>query len=150
MILYRLAKEKFAHSLQASGAANRWNLQHQFVLYTSTSLSLCALELLAHTGGIRPLGNFKVMTIETDNDLSVESLETTQLPEHWNNLGTYYHTQNIGSTWYSSSSYLALEVPSAIIPQEKNILLNTIHINFKDKVKLKSIDDFFWDERFPQ
>ena len=59
MIVYRLTHAKYADQLSSSGAANRWNQAFQFVIYCSENISLCALELLAHTNGIRS-NNFQI------------------------------------------------------------------------------------------
>ena len=147
-MVYRLSHERYAHRLQASGAANRWNRNRQFVLYTSENLSLCALELLAHTGGVRPAGSFKVMCIKISH-AAIEKIPLAQLPESWNTLSAYHLSQEIGSAWYEASRSLILSVPSAIIPSENNMILNTSHPDFAANVELSGVEDFFWDNRFP-
>ncbi len=42
---------------------------------------------------------------------------------------------------------MILRVPSAVIPQEYNYIINTRHPDFLTKVKLLRIEDYFWDER---
>lgn len=147
MILYRLAQEKFA-KLQASGMANRWNRSEQYILYTSFSISLCALELLAHTNGFRPVGTFKIMHIEVP-DAPVREVRPNELPDAWQQLAAYSLTQSIGSDWYTRMDHLLLKVPSAMVPSECNYAINTRHPDFEQQVRLVRVEDFFWDERFP-
>ena len=149
MIVYRLSHAKYATSLNSSGAANRWNRAFQFVIYCSENISLCALELLAHTNGIRPAGEFKVMEIEIKNPVGVKAIDAKELPENWHQLHSYAQTQMIGSEWYESKSSLCLKIPSAIIQSEYNYIIHTQHPHFTKKVKLKATRDFFWDNRFP-
>ena len=149
MILYRLSHAKYAGQLSSSGAANRWNRAFQFVIYCSENISLCALELLAHTNGIRPAGVFKLMKIEIKNPVSIESIDANNLPDNWHQLESYAHTQAIGSDWYETKSSLCLKIPSSIIQSEYNHIINTQHQDFKKKVTLSEVKDFFWDKRFP-
>lgn len=149
MIVYRLAKSEFAQSLQSSGAPNRWNRAREFVIYTSGSISLCALELLAHTSGLRPAGSYKMMKIKIDESPEVTHIREDDLPKNWNSLSAYGHTQQLGSDWYTSQTSLVLKVPSAIIPTESNYVINKAHSDYSETVHLIELQDFFWDKRFP-
>jgi len=149
MIVYRLAHSKYATELCSSGAANRWNRLFQYVIYCSENISLCALELLAHTNGIRPAGEFKILHIEILDSLDITSIDIAQLSENWFQLQAYANTQQLGSDWYEAKSTLLMKVPSAIIPSEYNYIINTQHPDFINKVKLVDVKDFFWDNRFP-
>ena len=149
MIVYRLSHAKYAGSLSSSGAANRWNRAFQFVIYCSENISLCALELLAHTSGIRPVGEFKIMEIEISGKPGTKEIDTSLLPENWHLLQSYGHTQMIGSDWYEAKLSLCMKIPSAIIQSEFNYIINTKHPDFIKKVNLVETRDFFWDSRFP-
>ncbi len=149
MIVYRLSHSKYADSLSSSGVANRWNNLFQFVIYCSESISLCALELLAHTNGIKPSGEFKIMHIEIAENTAITSIDIAQLPKNWIQLQAYAETQKIGSDWYEAKSSLLMKVPSAIIPSEFNYVINTQHPDFTKNVKLVYSREFFWDNRFP-
>ena len=149
MIVYRLSHAKYASSLSSSGAANRWNQAFQFVIYCSENISLCALELLAHTNGIRPAGEFKIMEIEILDTSKTKIINLKELPKNWHQLQSYAFTQNIGSDWYESKSSLLMKIPSAIIQSEFNYVINTQHQDFHKNVRLADTRAFFWDTRFP-
>lgn len=149
MIVYRLSHAKYANTLNSSGAANRWSKAFQYVIYCSENVSLCALELLAHTNGIRPAGEFRIMEIEIKNPANTKSINSIDLPENWHQLQSYGHTQELGSDWYESKTSLCLKIPSAIIQSEYNYIINTQHPDFIKKVQLMGVKDFFWDNRFP-
>ncbi|MEQ9289886.1 MAG: RES family NAD+ phosphorylase [Cyclobacteriaceae bacterium] len=150
MIVYRIAQEQFADKLQASGASNRWNKAGQYVIYTSESISLCALELLAHTNGIRPKGVFKVMHIEIQESVDIAGIGADKLPIDWHGLAAYPFTQKLGSEWYESRGGLVMKIPSAIIQSEWNYIINTAHPEFEKKSQLIKTEDFYWDSRFPE
>ena len=62
-------------------------------------------------------------------------------------MSEYNTLQKIGSSWYSDSKNLVLKIPSAVIPQEHNYIINTKHELFKSKVKLIDVESYFWDSR---
>jgi len=55
--------------------------------------------------------------------------------------------QEIGSQWYNAMEFLVLKVPSAVIEQEYNYVINTRHPDFSKLVRLKAVEDFVWDRR---
>ncbi len=149
MIVYRIALEKYASALFSSGVANRWNKNSQYVIYCSENISLCALELLAHTNGIRPTGNFSLMQIEIADSIFPREVKLSELPLQWYHLSAYAYTQKLGSEWYDSQASLCMKVPSVIVPSEQNFVIDTLHKDFANKVHLVDSQKFFWDHRFP-
>jgi len=148
MEVYRIAKEAFSKKLSASGRANRWNLDDQFMIYTGSSRSLSSLELIVHENSVSPVFKYKVMiiSIADEEDLFTRFLQA-DLPKDWRSMITYPQLQQLGSDWYTSSKSLVLKVPSAIIPKEYNYIINVNHPEFKNKVSLVRTEDYFWDER---
>ena len=148
MFVFNIRKEKYANSLRASGVANRWNKNDEFVIYTGSSRSLSTLELVVHRSGISIDNSYKLMVIEI-NCLEEEILEITSkdLPKNWRNVEAYPKLQTIGSNWYKSYKHLVMKVPSAVIPKEYNYLIHTKHPDFDKKVSIKEIEDYQWDKR---
>lgn len=148
MELFRISAEKYANKLTASGSANRWNEDGQFVIYAGSSRSLSSLELVVHRASIRPAIKYKVMIIFIEDDERlIQEVETSNLPSNWRSVSAYSNLQKIGSKWYRLKKSLLLKVPSAIIPQEYNFIINTLHPDFGKKVKLVDTEDYFWDIR---
>ncbi len=138
----------YAHKLVASGHAHRWNLDDQFTIYTASSRSLASLELIVNLNSIPPSQLFKVMVISiADEEGLFTQVLQAGLPASWRSMTAYPHLQHIGAEWYQYQKSLVLKVPSAVIPQEYNYLINTKHPDFKDKVTLVRTEDYFWDER---
>lgn len=148
MEVYRIAEEKFSNELTASGLANRWNNDNQFVLYTGSSRSLATLELVVARKSINPKSNYRVMIISiADDEELFTAVLKNNLSEDWRSTNSYSQLQQIGSNWYKSKKSLVLKVPSAIISQEYNYIINTKHPDFSEKVSLVRTESYFWDER---
>lgn len=147
MEIYRISREKYADKLSASGRANRWNYENEYVVYASSSRSLGALELVVHRNAIMEGLLYKVMVIDVpDEDEIIGSIPPKILTKNWKSLENMAVTQKYGSDWYLNKRSLVLRVPSAIIEQEYNYILNTIHSDF-DKISIKHVEDFVWDKR---
>ncbi len=148
MEVYRIAKESFSKKLVASGLANRWNKNDQHVIYTGSSRSLATLELVVHRNNIMPAFAYRVMIISVaDEEELITTIQQKNLPENWRSIIAYPQLQQIGSDWCKSKQSLILKVPSAIISQEYNFVINTKHPDFLEKVTLVRTENYFWDER---
>ena len=135
MELYRICLAKWANALVASGNPARWNARGQFVIYTASSRALEGLSL-----------RFKLMVIQVPDHLPVEVIAPESLPPDWHNFLQYPVCQKRGAAWLQSQSSVILQVPSAIIPQEKNYLLNPAHPDF-NQIVLQATEDFWFDPR---
>jgi len=148
MEVFRISAEKYATQLTSSGSANRWNKRKQFVIYTGSSRSLSSLELVVHRASIQPTIAYKVMIIYIPDDEALyQQIARKDLPQNWRSISAYPYLQEIGSTWYEEKQSLILKIPSAIIPQEYNYIINTTHPDFNTTIQLIDVEDYFWDSR---
>lgn len=147
MEVFKICKEKYSKSLNASGASNRWNKKDEYVIYTGSTRALSTLELVVHRSGINLANPYKLMTIEINDKALIKTIDIKTLPANWRTIEAYVDLQEIGSLWYNSLESLVLEVPSAIIAQEHNYIINTKHPDFVKYIRLSSVDDFSWDKR---
>ena len=148
MLVYNIRTAKYAQSLQASGVANRWNKNDEFVIYTASSRALSTLELVVHRNYINIDNSYKLLVIELDcEETEIMDISKTKLPKNWQSVEAYPKLQEIGSKWYQDFKFLAMRVPSAIIPKEFNYLINTKHPNFSEKVKIYELESYEWDNR---
>lgn len=146
MHVYRIGFAKLSQKLQASGKSNRWNKNDEFVIYTAESKALAVLELRAHLGNIYPKENFLLMKIEIPDNSTV-AVNARDLPSGWKSVFNLSIPQSAGSQWYSSNSHLILKVPSVIIEDAYNYLINTNHPDFGRKVRIVDRENFVWDSR---
>jgi RES domain-containing protein len=148
MEVFRISTGKYASKLTASGGANRWNKRDQYVLYTGSSRSLSTLELIVHQSSITPSGIYKVMVISiADSDYLMKQIFISGLPVDWRTLSAYPALQQIGSDWYNNQESMVLKVPSAVITNEFNYMINIEHPDFKNNVNLVRVEDYYWDDR---
>ena len=82
-----------------------------------------------------------------DYDHLFKQIKITDLPVDWRKMSAYSALQKIGSEWYENQETLALKVPSAVIPNEFNFVINTEHPDFPDNIQLVRTEDYFWDKR---
>ncbi len=148
MEAFRISIEKHSNVLTTSGRENRWNKSGEMVLYFGSSRSLSTLEMIVHRSSIKPTENYKVMIVSiADNDKLTQQIQLSDLPLNWRTLDAYSILQEIGSEWYNSKRTLILKVPSAIIVNEYNYVVNVEHPDFKNYISLVRVEDYFWDDR---
>ena len=149
MIVYRICNKLYANDLQGIGAkmyGGRWNNVGNAVVYTSSSRALAALEVLVHlpSNTLKKL-DFTVVSIEIPEN-SVEEIFYADIKRDFqiNRFSTYF--KNIGDNWLRENSSLLLKVPSVVIHEEMNYLINPNHKDF-NKVKLTETKLFRFDDR---
>jgi RES domain-containing protein len=113
------------------------------MVYVSRSLSLAALEMLVHLPSSAPL-TFSTFRLSFDDGL-VEFYEK-YLPDDWRTQPPGPDTQTIGDGWVREARSAILAVPSTIIPQETNFLLNPAHEDFS-RIGIAPAEPFAFDPR---
>ena len=136
LIVYRCIWEKASEELESTGISGRWNLKDDLVLYASASRSLASLEVLAHAEYTFLLSKYKFLEISFPENI-VKHIGVTDTGF----LRDVKECQNYGHEWYHKKSSAILSVPSVIIPQEHNYVINTAHPDIK-KVKVAKIELF--------
>ena len=149
MLVYRIVHKRYADSLFASGLEGRWNSEGKKVLYTAESISLAYLETLAHRKGLGFNKDFKIMVIRITSNAEIQTVESSELSKSWRDFRNYSDCQKIGNAWFDADEKLCLKVPSAVVPENWNVVINTFHQDFK-KVKLIDVLDFEPDDRLEQ
>jgi RES domain-containing protein len=116
-----------AYAAQLDGKGNRlrgarWNSPGHGVVYTSFNLSLAVLESLAQLAP--PMrARLPVMTavrIEIPDEAAREEITRDQL-EGLADEQAVLRCRQIGDAWLRTGKSLSLDVPSVIVPQERNI-----------------------------
>lgn len=149
MIVYRISNELYKDDISGNGAAingSRWNSQGIKMLYTGQFISLCILESLVHLRKIDIPRKQYLLTIQIP-DIEVQEIKLTKLKTDWQHHHNY--TQWIGNEFISAGKSLALKVPSAVVPQEFNYLVNPKYKEFK-KVKIINSELLELDKRLLQ
>ena len=97
------------------------------MVYTAGSRSLAILEVLAHLTKSAPLNHYVLYRLECEDSL-VQIL--SNLPTGWDLEPPTAASQSAGDAWVESGTHPVLSVPSAIVPEERNYLLNPAHPEF--------------------
>lgn len=88
------------------------------------------------------------MTIEMSvSEKDIQRVNNKDLPSDWRGMNQFKLLKDIGSQWYSEKDKLLLKVPSAVIPEESNYIINSRHPDFQKKTKLLRVNSFSWDKR---
>jgi len=151
MVVYRLCKQKYKQDLSGKGAelfGGRWNPVGLAALYTSENISLCILETLVQSPRILVPKDLVLLSIMIPSRYEKELVKITkqQLKKGWDSLDQNSITGQLGKSYFLEKEKLGIIVPSAVVQQEKNIVLNTNHPKFK-YVKIKSTTKYNFDQR---
>lgn len=148
MEVYRISLSKWSHSLRASGRAARWNSEGREVIYAAASRSLACLENIVHRNSTELIDRFRVMVFYIPDHLKAESVYLSQLPEGWHSSdeSACWECRRIGDNWLKQKTAPLLKVPSSIIKNEFNYLLNPFHSDF-EHIKLIANEPFLFDPR---
>ena len=100
------------------------------MVYTSTSRALACLETLAHLGsGDLPLNRYLVAISVRDADWAARTGFNPASHVGWDAEPPGMVWLDWGTSWLAGSQSLLAEVPSVIVPEESNILINPRHPN---------------------
>ena len=122
----------------------RWNSPGVPVVYASQHKSLAALEVLVHLNP-RLAKRFKVFSFHFPDSL-IDRISLDSLPKGWRQEPPPPSTQKFGDAWVRQARSVVLSVPSIIIPEELNYVLNPAHADFR-KITIAESQDLAFDPR---
>lgn len=150
---WRIAERRFGQDgaliFDGEGArlfGGRWNRAGVRVAYAASSLALAALEYFVHLPLDDARSDLVSVRVELPESIWVERIEADQLSADWRSYPAPLALADIGGKWLSAASSVCLLVPSAIIPQETNLLINPLHPDF-DSLHFHPPVDFQFDQR---
>lgn len=149
MLVFRLVRQAYAQQLDGKGAAlfgGRWNSVGKPLLYTAEHRSLAVLEYRVNNP--LALKDLVMVTLEVPGH-DIQTLSTQDLNTQWQTYSPQNKCAAIGDNWLESQKTLMLSVPSAVVPQENNILINPLHSGMKE-VKILDTTSFLVDHRLYQ
>jgi RES domain-containing protein len=104
------------------------------------------LELLVHVEPADVPDALRLLKIEVPNDLVREELPVTPLPPDWQELPVPLSTRALGDAWLAAGRTPVLVVPAAVLPHERNYLLNPSHADAR-RIRIVSNEPFAFDPR---
>lgn len=133
MQVYRIEREKYLPDVLSGGGAqlssgNRWNSFGTRMVYCSQHRSLAMLELAVHLDLAADLPTDRwLVSLEIPDDMYIQSVDPDQLPPNWADQPPGRPTQWMGDQFVLKAQAAVLCLPSAIIAEEYNFLINPLH-----------------------
>ncbi|HEY1252435.1 MAG TPA: RES family NAD+ phosphorylase [Thermoanaerobaculia bacterium] len=146
--VWRLCKRAHA-AFDGEGArlvGGRWNPRGTRMIYTSGSLSLAALEILVHCEPTLLPADLVAIAADIPASLAIEPVDESLLPADWTRMPAPDALAELGKAWLAAARSPVLSVPSAIVPRERNYLLNPAHPDFA-RIRRGSPEGFSLDPR---
>jgi RES domain-containing protein len=129
MRLWRVSSHSSIDGEGGLFVGGRWHSRGRRVTYCSLHPAAALLEWIAHLElNIDALPSAIPYTV-VETPASVSTEQTCELPENWRQDVTV--TRAIGDEWLSSVRTAILLVPSAIVPEAQNVLMNLAHREFE-------------------
>ncbi len=149
MFAWRIAKRAYALDRSGFGACikgQRWNSANIRAIYAGLTPEIAALEKLVHAGSILP-ADLVFVRFELPDDLTLyNSPDPSVLPMGWDAIPGSPAAAVYGDAFLSKGERLGLIVPSAVIPEARNIVINPRHPSMGE-VKMVVVRDFTFDPR---
>lgn len=152
--LWRIAADTplwSAEDLAGKGAAHRgarWNHAGEQVTYAATSISLAAWETRAHfaRGNSLPWNRYLVRLDVPAGVWAAHEVLQRPPPVGWNAIPEGLVSRSLGSAWLASGRTALLVVPSVIVEEEDNVLINPAHTD-ASRITATKVRRFVYDHR---
>lgn len=148
MDVWRIAKECHALDRLGTGASRtggRWNSINVPVIYAGMSIEIASFEKLVHAEGELP-NDLVLVKIEIPDNMNIWNVPDTELPQNWAALPSSASAQAFGNKFVRDGVHLAIIVPSVIIPEARNIIINPNHEQW-GRCNMTINRNFFYDPR---
>lgn len=148
MNIYRLAKGNFAKDLTGEGSrlsGGRWNHIGIPCLYSSESRALALLEYSVNIGFYSIPRALSMVTIDVPED-KIWEVKVLSMPSNWKAAQAPAETKDYGTGILSELKSLIIKIPSAIIEEEFNYLINPLHKDISS-IKVVNIVNFVYNLR---
>jgi RES domain-containing protein len=117
----------------AKATGGRWNSKGNAILYCASTIALANLETVVHlAAGVLPLNRYLVRIDIPDAVWSTrQELTYRTAPISWDALPSGLVSIGYGDAWLASLASAVLCVPSIVVPEEQNVLINPQHSDAK-------------------
>lgn len=115
--------------------AGRWNHKGTRAIYCSQSLSLCTLEWLSHNGLSVSGFSYWKFSIEIPDELIIK-YTVSDLPDEWKSTPALDVSRDFAEkNFFNPNKYLAMAIPSVMVSEEFNLVINPAHMAFAEMKK---------------
>lgn len=149
MHVYRITTTRYSRDLSGTGArlyGGRWNPKGISVVYTAESRALATVEYLVHVPLSLVPRDLSLVTLHLPEAIPWTTVALVDLPANWRDYPAPSALADLGAHWAFAQETLALRVPSAVVAQEYNVLLNPLHPDMA-QVTIVQVDPYQFDPR---
>ncbi len=148
MNVWRVTKERYALDRVGTGASRtggRWNPINVPVIYAGMSIAIASYERLVHAEELLAK-DLVLVKIDIHDESPIWYVDDSELPTKWDALPSSASAQAFGLEFVAEGQYLAMVVPSVVIPEERNIIINPNHPEWA-RCSMTIIRPFLYDPR---
>lgn len=142
MLLWRISEHLDLSGVGGTIAAGRWHRDLRPIIYTSATPSGALLETLVHLDAEDAPDSLNLMKIYAPEAAAIETMPVAAFEQDT----SLQRTKSFGDLWLRQQRTPLLRVPSIIMPETWNILLNPVHPD-AERVTILSAQRFGVDPR---
>ncbi len=140
-----------ANSLCGTGAkqtGGRWNRKGMSAVYTSSNIALACLETLVHLGAASLPLNRYLVRIDIPPNVWAKRMELSpsDVPVGWDAEPAGMASLDVGDLWLKAQKHPILVIPSVIVPEERNVIINPDH-SLSQGIHAQVIRKWLYDQR---
>jgi RES domain-containing protein len=146
--VWRIARAVHA-ALDGEGGrlyGSRWTPRGAAAVFASATLSLATLERFVHTDPDLEPDDLVAISVSIDSRIAIEAVAVGDLPKDWRAHPPPPELILIGERWLQRGGAAVLSVPSVVIPQERNFVIDPNHADFRN-IKVERSEPFGFDAR---
>ena len=133
MRIYRLTASRYVDTAFSGEGTRRvggrWTPPGYRVVHAASSIALAVLETLVHVDpSVMPA--HRVIPVDIPEAIPVTTIEVADLPDDWRRTPPSLSLRKIGKAWLDAGETAVMQVPSVIVPEESNYLVNPLHADF--------------------
>lgn len=149
MHVYRITTTRYSRDLSGTGArlhGGRWNPKGTSVVYTAESRALATVEYLVHVPLSLVPRDLSIVTLHIPDGISCKTMAIADLPANWRDYPAPPALAELGAQWAMAQETLLLRVPSAVVAQEYNVLINLLPPDMPH-VTIAQVEPYQFDAR---
>ena len=146
MFLWRISSHSTLDGRGGLYASGRWHTEGRRIVYLAETPAGALVEVLVHLE-LDPAQlpkSYRLLKAEASEDLPLRAIVRSELPGNW--ITDQIATRTIGDEWLGSQSAALLRVPSVIVPETFNVLLNPEHGEAR-RIRVLWHEEYPWDAR---
>jgi RES domain-containing protein len=125
---------------------SRWTPRGLPAVFTSATLSLAALERFVHIDPDLEPVDLVAIAVDIETNIAIETVAVGDLPPDWRTYPAPPTLALVGERWLRESRTAVLSVPSVVVPDERNFVLNPNHADFA-RLVINPSEPFSFDPR---